>query len=117
MSEEQLRAFIDFANTDEAVHTELSAAIDSDANSIASVAQAAGFDVTVDDVKRAQEDLSDEQLSGEELEGIVGGDNLCSTACVKRYYLSGGEEFKKVNEREEFKKRFSLIGGGSRWNK
>tara|TARA_B100001964_G_scaffold244715_1_gene327418 strand:- start:42 stop:380 length:339 start_codon:yes stop_codon:yes gene_type:complete len=112
MSEEQFRAFIDFANTDEAVHAELSAAIDSDANSIASVAQAAGFDVTVDDVNRAQEDLSDEQLSGEELEGIAGADSGCSTACVKRYYFStsliGGFERKK---------RFSLIGGGSRWNK
>ena len=116
MSEEQFRAFIDFANTDEAVHTELSAAIDSDANSIASVAQATGFDVTVDDVNRAQEDLSDEQLSGEELEGIVGGDN-CSTACFKRYYFTGSEEFKKFSGSEEFKKRFSLIGGGSRWNK
>ena len=49
-----------------------------DADSIASIAKEAGFEITAEDVKEAQAQLSDEQL-----EGVDGGVGCGSRACER----------------------------------
>ena len=62
MSEEQLKAFWEAIQADTSLQEKLRAATDAD--SIASIAKEAGFEITADEVKSAQGDLSDEQLKG-----------------------------------------------------
>ena len=66
MSEEQLKAFWEAAQADSSLQEKLRAA--TDAESIASIAKEAGFEITADEVKEAQSKLSDEQL-----DGVAGG--------------------------------------------
>ena len=68
MSEQQLKAFLEKVKRDTALQEKLKAA--SDANTVAAIAKEAGFSISVDDLKNAQSELSDE-----ELEGIAGGNN------------------------------------------
>ena len=63
MSEEQLKAFWEAVQADAGLQEKLSAAKDADA--VVAIAQAAGFEISVEEVARAQAaELSDEQLSG-----------------------------------------------------
>ena len=66
MSEEQLKAFWEAIQTDPSLQEKLRASTDAD--SIASIAKEAGFEITADEVKEAQSKLSDEQL-----DGVAGG--------------------------------------------
>ena len=66
MSEEQLKAFIEKVKADTSLQEKLKAAVDADA--VAAIAKEAGFSVSIDDLKNAQSELSDE-----ELEGVAGG--------------------------------------------
>ena len=66
MSEEQLKAFLEKVKGDTTLQEKLKAAANPDA--VAAIAKAAGFSVSVDDLKSAQSKLSDE-----ELEGAAGG--------------------------------------------
>ena len=60
MSEEQLKAFWEAVQADTSLQKKLRAATDAD--SIASIAKEAGFEITADEVKEAQSELSEEQL-------------------------------------------------------
>ena len=66
MSEEQLKAFIAKAKDDQSIQEKLKEAKTADA--VVSIAKEEGFSISVDDLKNAQSELSDE-----ELEGVAGG--------------------------------------------
>jgi predicted ribosomally synthesized peptide with nif11-like leader len=70
MSEEQLKAFWEAVQADTSLQEKLRAATDAD--SIASIAKEAGFEITADEVKEAQGELSEEQLKG-----VAGGGTYC----------------------------------------
>ena len=73
MSEEQLKSFLEKVKADTSLQEKLKAA--ADANAVAAIAKEEGFSISVDDLKNAQSELSDE-----ELEGVAGGGS--GTACV-----------------------------------
>jgi len=66
MSEEQLKAFIEKVQGDDSLQEKLKAAANPDA--VVSIAKAAGFNISTDDLKQAEPELSEE-----ELEGTTGG--------------------------------------------
>ena len=66
MSEEQLKAFLEKVKADTNLQEKLKAAADADA--VLAIAKEAGFSVSVDDLKNAQSEVSEE-----ELEGVAGG--------------------------------------------
>ena len=72
MSEEQLKAFWEAIQTDPSLQAKLRATTDAD--SIASIAKEAGFEIRAEEIKRAQSELSDEQL-----DGVSGG--ICCCCC------------------------------------
>ena len=69
MSEEQLKAFLEKVKGDTGLQEKLTAAADSDA--VLAIAKEAGSSISVDDLKNAQSELSDE-----ELESVAGGSFL-----------------------------------------
>ena len=79
MSEEQVRAFLEAVKADAGLQEKLKAA--GDAETVVAIAKAAGFVISADDLKKAQAELSEE-----ELEGVTGGtkspltvESLCGT--------------------------------------
>lgn len=66
MSEEKLKAFLEAVKADAGLQEKLKAATDADA--VVAVAKAAGFLISADDLKKAQAEISEE-----ELEGVAGG--------------------------------------------
>ena len=66
MSEEQLKAFLEAVKADVGLQEQLKAAADADA--VVALAKAAGFAISADDLKKAQSEISEE-----ELEGVAGG--------------------------------------------
>ena len=68
MSEEQLKAFLEKVKADTSLQEKLEAASDSDA--VLAIAKETGFDLSADDLKMAQPEVSDA-----ELEGAAGGGN------------------------------------------
>ena len=66
MSEEQLKAFLEKVKADTSLQEQLDAATDADA--VVEIAKASGFVISADDVKKAQEEVSDA-----ELEAAAGG--------------------------------------------
>ena len=76
MSEEQLKAFLEKVKADTSLQEKLKAAADADAadadaadaDAVTAIAKEAGFNVSADDLTKAQSELSDE-----ELEGVAGG--------------------------------------------
>ena len=66
MSEEQLKAFLEAVKADASLQEKLKAAGDDDA--VIALAKAAGFAISADDLKKAQSEISEE-----ELEGVAGG--------------------------------------------
>ena len=70
MSEEQFKAFLEKVQGDTSLQDNLKAAADAEA--IVVIAKEAGFSISVDDLTKAQSELS-EELSEEELEGVAGG--------------------------------------------
>jgi len=70
MSEEQLKAFLEAVKADAGLQEKLKAAKDVDA--VVAIAKAAGFVISVDELKKSQA----AEISDEELEGVVGGGNL-----------------------------------------
>ena len=66
MSEEQLKSFLEKVKGDTSLQEKLRAADDSDA--VLAIAKDAGFSISADDLKKAQSEVSDE-----ELEGAIGG--------------------------------------------
>ena len=70
MSEEQLKAFLEAVKADSALQEKLKAACDADA--VVTIAKAAGFIISAEELKKSQEELS-EELSARELESVAGG--------------------------------------------
>ena len=66
MSEEQLKAFWEAVQADPSLQEKLRATTDAD--SIVSIAKETGFEISAEEVKEAQSELSDEQL-----DGVAGG--------------------------------------------
>ena len=66
MSEEQLKAFMEAVKADAGLQEKLKAATDADA--VVAIVKSAGFVISVEELKRAQEEVSEE-----ELEGLAGG--------------------------------------------
>ena len=66
MSEEQLKAFLAAVKADAGLQEKLKAAGDADA--VVAIAKAAGFMISADALKKAQTEVSEE-----ELEGVAGG--------------------------------------------
>ena len=82
MSEEQLKAFLEAVKADAGLQEKMSAAKDADA--VVEIAKAAGFVISVEQLKRAPGELSDE-----ELEGVAGGQcHLGATWCSGRLCIS-----------------------------
>ena len=72
MSEEQLKAFLEKVKADTSLQEKLNGAADADA--VVAIAKEAGFSISVDDLKKAQSEISEE-----ELEGAAGG-GACTLA-------------------------------------
>jgi predicted ribosomally synthesized peptide with nif11-like leader len=66
MSEEQLKAFLEAVKADAGLQEQLKAAADADA--VVTIANAAGFVISAEELKRAQAEVSEE-----EVEGVAGG--------------------------------------------
>jgi len=66
MSEEQLKAFLEAVKADAALQEKLNAAEDDDA--VVAIAKTAGFVISAEELKRAQAEISEEDL-----EGVAGG--------------------------------------------
>ena len=66
MSEEQLKAFLAKVKADTSLQEKLKSAADSDA--VLTIAKKTGFMIAADDLKKAQSELSEE-----ELEALAGG--------------------------------------------
>ena len=76
MSEEQLKAFLEKVKGDTSLQEKLEAAGDADA--VLAIAKAAGFRISTDDFKKAQS-----EISAEDLEGVAGGfDTRNNTGCI-----------------------------------
>ena len=71
MSEEQLKAFLEAVKADAGLQEKLKAAKDVDA--VVEIAKAAGFVISAEELKKAQAEISEE-----ELEGVAGG-GACGT--------------------------------------
>ena len=81
MSEEQLKAFLEKLKGDTSLQEKLKAAADADA--VVAIAKAAGFAVSAEELKKAQAEISEE-----ELEGIAGGSTR-DTVCVLAGVVGG----------------------------
>ena len=79
MSEEQLKAFLERVKADTSLQEKLKAA---DNNAILDIAKEAGFNISADDLQKAQST----KLSDEELEDVAGGtctmEGMRSTWCM-----------------------------------
>ena len=73
MSEEQLKAFLEKVKTDASLQEKLKAAADNDA--VAAIAKDAGFSISADDLKKAQSEISEEEL--ESVAGSAGNGGCC----------------------------------------
>ena len=77
MSEEQLKAFWEAIQADTVLQQKLQGVTDPDA--IVAIAKQAGFSISADELKKAQSEISEDQL-----EGVAGGGGLCGfvlTSC------------------------------------
>ena len=73
MSEEQLKAFLEKVKGDKELQEKLKVAADADA--VVAIAKEAGFSISIEDLTKAQPEVSDE-----ELENTAGG--TCWWTCV-----------------------------------
>ena len=62
MPEEQLKAFLDKVKEDNSLQGQLKSADAADA--IAAIAKEAGFNISADDISKAQSEITDEELEG-----------------------------------------------------
>ena len=76
MSEEQLKALLEAVKADAGLQEKLKAAADADA--VVAIAKAAGFVISAEELKRAQAEVSEE-----ELEGVAGGGDLITICAVQ----------------------------------
>jgi len=77
MSDEQLKAFWDAIQSDSALQQKLQGVTDPAA--IVDIGKEAGFVVSIDEVQKAQAELSNVELSDEDLDNVAGGFHACAT--------------------------------------
>ena len=86
MSEEQLKSFLEKVKTDTGLQEKLKGAADADA--VVAIAKAAGFSLSADDTKKAQSELSEEELEqvggAGELAGQMGTQLLSADGSCER---------------------------------
>ena len=75
MSEEQLKAFLEKVKSDTELQVNLKAAADS--NAVVSIAKKNGFNISTDDLKKAQSS----EPTDNELERAAGGCGIGSSSC------------------------------------
>jgi len=68
MPEDQFKAFLDAVEADAALQEKVQTEADRYADAVVAIAKEAGFGVTAEDVKRAQLEVSEDDL-----EGVTGG--------------------------------------------
>ena len=83
MSEEQLKAFLEAVKADATLQEKLKAAADADA--VVAIGKAAGFAISADELKRAQAEVSEE-----ELEGVAGGGSGTDWCLACRHWSMWG---------------------------
>ena len=76
MSEEQIKGFLEKVKVDTSLQEKLKAA--SDADAVLAIAKEAGFSISGDDLKKAQSEVSEE-----ELEGVAGGGHYNYTVSLR----------------------------------
>ena len=64
MSEEQLKAFMEAVEADAALQEKVQTEANRYADAVVAIAKEAGFGVTAEDVKRAQLEISEDDLAG-----------------------------------------------------
>ena len=64
MSEEQLRAFMEAVEADAALQEKVQTEANRYADAVVAIAKEAGFGVTAEDVKRAQLEITEDDLAG-----------------------------------------------------
>ena len=62
MSEEQLKAFLEAVKADAGLQEKLKATADADA--VVAIAKTAGFEISADELKKSQVEISEEELEG-----------------------------------------------------
>ena len=62
MSVEQLTAFLEVVKTDAGLQEKLKA--DADSNAVVTIAKAAGFVISAEELKKSQAEISEEELEG-----------------------------------------------------
>ena len=77
MSDEQLKAFWDAIQSDSALQQKLQGVTDPAA--IVDIGKEAGFVVSIDEVQKVQAELSNVELSDEDLDNVAGGFHACAT--------------------------------------
>ena len=70
MSEEQLKAFLEAVKADAGLQEQIKSAADADA--VVALAKAAGFVISAEELKNAQQEVSEEELSA-----VAGGVHYC----------------------------------------
>ena len=83
MSEDQLKAFLEAVKSDAVLQEKLSAAADLDA--VVEIAKDVGFMISAEELQRAKEEVSDE-----ELEGVAGGSMLIATVMLTTVATAAG---------------------------
>ena len=77
MPEEQLNAFLEKVKVDTSLQEKLNAAADSEA--ILAIAKEAGFSISAEDLTKAQEEVSDEELEASAGAVRLGSARMCPT--------------------------------------
>ena len=83
MSEEQLKAFLEKVKVDTSLQEKLKAVTDTDA--LVEIAKESGFSISADDLKKAQSEVSDE-----ELERAAGGGLLDTGFITCGFFVAPG---------------------------
>jgi predicted ribosomally synthesized peptide with nif11-like leader len=82
MSEEQLKAFMEAVGADAVLQEKLNASVDADA--VVAIANEAGFVISAEELQRAQEEVSED-----ELEGVAGGKQGVGTVFISGNFCMG----------------------------
>ena len=97
MSEDQLKAFLEAAKSDTVLQEKLSVAADLDA--VVEIAKDAGFMISAEELQRAKEEVSDEELEGVAGGTLVAGVIIATAAAVG--VAGGGMAFGAIKNRKD----------------
>jgi len=101
MSEDQLKAFLEAVKTDAELQEKLKAATDAD--DVVAISKAAGFVVSAEELKRAQAEVSEEELAG-----AAGG----GAYDFQQFDMEGFMASRGINTNWGAQDRFRTVGPG-----